>query len=381
VKSLKLYYLTTYLGLGAILPLIALALEARGFTPEQYRWLLALLPLSRLFSPPVWGVIADKWLGTSFLLRVNSWIAAAAIVCLSLPLGAVATCSAFAGWAFFSSSLVPLADAGTYRLLADQAQDFGYVRVFGSLGFALSAAAVGLISDPALRTPFLISAFAYAASALVAHGMPSARGESKAHPVSALRSMLHKPDVVLLYLGSVLYYTAHGAFDMYFGPHVSRLPNVNKTVVTYCWSIGVVCEMALLLLVPSLLRRYQARTLLLISALIAALRWYLLAHASTPLHVWLLAPSHAITFGLWYLAFVHENQEAAPPELRATVQGLGAACLGFGMITATLVGGSILQRWGGRALFEIAALFALLSSLLYGARSYLALRASRPLAA
>ena len=72
MNALRLYYLAIYVGLGAVLPLLALAMQARGLRPTQYAWLIALLPLSRMLAPPLWGMLADKWVGTSKLLRANT---------------------------------------------------------------------------------------------------------------------------------------------------------------------------------------------------------------------------------------------------------------------------------------------------------------------
>src|SRR5688572_28439608 len=110
-------------------------MQARGFRPSQYAWLMALLPLSRLLAPPVWGAIADKWLGTTKLLRINTLIAAASMLALRQLTGFGATVVSFVLWALCASSLIPLAEASTYRLLGSNAADFGYVRVFGSIGF------------------------------------------------------------------------------------------------------------------------------------------------------------------------------------------------------------------------------------------------------
>jgi len=45
VNALRLYYFAYYGGLGAVMPLLALAMQARGFRPSQYAWLMALIPL------------------------------------------------------------------------------------------------------------------------------------------------------------------------------------------------------------------------------------------------------------------------------------------------------------------------------------------------
>jgi PPP family 3-phenylpropionic acid transporter len=381
VAALKTYYLAVYLGLGAILPLLALALEARGFKPTQYAWLLALLPLSRILSPPLWGALADKWLGTTRLVRVNSWLAGLAMLALAQPLGFGATLATFAVWALFSSSLMPLVEAGTYRLLKERAENFGYIRVWGSIGYCVSAGAFGVFGvDDGMRAPFIAAAVFYLASAATSHFFADAHGTISAPLFATVRELVTKRDVVLLWAASLLYYVAHGAFDAYFGPHVKQL-GLGQRTVSFAWAVGVVCEVLVLFFVPALLRSFQASQLLAFSALIAAVRWVLLAYATTELEVLLLAPAHAVTFGLWYLAFVHDNQERAPSELRATVQGLAAACLGVGMITATLCGGYVLEHFGGRVLFEVAGACAFASLLLYLLRVHLMAKGARVVAA
>ena len=199
MNALKLYYLATYLGLGSVLPLFALAMEARGFRADQYRWLLVLLPLSRLLASPLWGGVADKWLGTARLLRINTFVATFAMTALALSSSVGAIVVTFALWAFFSSSLVPLAEAGTYRMLAGRAANFGYVRVFGSIGFAVAAALVAALGvDEKFRLPFMLSAISYGVSACVAMRLSDAQGSGSWLGLFASFSDVQNPNLVVV---------------------------------------------------------------------------------------------------------------------------------------------------------------------------------------
>jgi MFS transporter, PPP family, 3-phenylpropionic acid transporter len=335
-----------------------------------------------VLSPPLWGALADTRMGSTRLLRMNTWLSAIALLGLTQPLDFVSTLVLFAVWALFSSSLMPLAEASTYRLLTGQTEKFSFIRVWGSIGFAVSAGAMGVIGlgDQA-RMPFVIGTVSYVLAALVAARLPEARAESKAPLFRSVHGLAKRPDVALLWLASGLYYAAHGAYDSYFGPHVAALASVGAEAVSYAWGLGVLCEVAILFTMPALLRRFGATPLLVFSALVAALRWFLLAHVSTALHVWLLAPLHGVTYGVWYLAFVHDNQAGAPTELRATVQGLGAACLALGHISSILIGARVFQELGGTVLFEAAGTLALASLVLYALRGRVLARAARPVAA
>lgn len=381
MNALRLYLFAHYLGLGAVLPLLSIGFEARGFRPTQYAWLLVLIPVTRLFAPPLWGVLADRYLGALKLLRANTALTATAMLALFVAEDLVTTVAAFGAWALVSSSLVPLIEASAYRLLGARASSFGHVRVFGSIGFASSALALGLTGvDAEVRAPFAVAAFAYALASLSTFGVRDAAVPTRAPLRHAVKTLARRSDVALLWLAATFYYVAHGAFDTYFGPYARTLRGATTATVSAAWSIGVVTEVLVLWLVPRWLETRARPYLLVASGLTAALRWGLLALAQSDLHLLLLAPLHGITFGAWYLAFVHENQARADVTIRATVQGVAQACIGAGMVAATLLGGYVLERAGGRVLFAGAAACALVAATLYAFREWLLLRASPRLA-
>jgi PPP family 3-phenylpropionic acid transporter len=332
---------------------------------------MLLLPLSRLFTPPLWGALADLHLGARRLLRANTLLTALALVVVSMATGLPALASGFALWAVASSSLVPLVEASAYRMLGTAASGFGYIRVFGSIGFAVSALSLGWLGvDREVRAPFALAAASYLAAFAATMRFEDAELPRRAlGPV--LRALAKRADVMLLWLGSTVYYLAHGAFDAYFGPHARSLPGTSVATVSVAWAIGVLAEIVLIWLVPRWLEARSTGWLLIGSALVAAVRWALLARARSSVELLVLQPLHGVTFGVWYLAFVHENQSRAPSEIRATVQGVAQACIGAGMLGSTLLGGYALEYLGGRALFELAAYAALLAAGCYGMREWL----------
>lgn len=369
MPALRLYYVVVYLGLGAVYPLMAILLAGRGLRPSTYAWLMALVPLSRVIGPPLWGALADKRIGTVRLLRINSAVAGLAMGVLARVDSLPPTALAFAVWAAASSSLVPLVDASTYRALGAATHRFSRVRVFGSLGFALSAATTSALA-PAddSRAPLWFAGASYVTAALVAVGLPEGAAPAHGSLRRAFRAMSRDGRVVKLWIGSALYYAAHAVFDVYFGPFARALPGVTSGTIGLCWSLGVVAEIGVMWVVPRLLVGERASRWLVVAALVAAARWALTAVVTSAAGLYLLAPLHGLTFGLWFLAFAHENQRAAASDLRATAQGVGSAWLGLGTISSTLVGGVVMERAGGRVLFGAGALLALLAAAVYAAR-------------
>jgi PPP family 3-phenylpropionic acid transporter len=363
VGALRLYYLCSYAGLGAVLPLLALSMEARGFRPTQYAWLLALLPLSRLFAPPLWGALADRSLGTSKLIRINTALAAGAMLILASARSFAVTVIGFVIWALMSSSLVPLADAGAYRILGPNAAAFARVRLFGSIGFLLTALGLSAFGvDAELRIPFVVAAAGYVSASFAARRLVDGVPPARSPLLPALRSLLARPDMFWLWLGAVFHYAGHGTFDHYFGPHARSIEGVSASMISAAWGIGVSVEVVALWFVPRILGRPWVLPL---AAAVAFMRWIAISEARTPWAMLLQQPLHAITFAVWYASFVHENQRHADSTIRATVQGVAMAAMGLGTISATLLGGPVLEHFGGRVLFRCAAGAALLAGLCY----------------
>src|SRR5690606_23513883 len=140
--------------------------------------------------------------------------------------------------------------------------------------------------------------------ALVSHRMPSSARAPRV-PAGAARASSVRPDVLLLWIASTLYGAAHGLFDVYFGPAVRTLPEVPAELIGTVWGVGVLCEVVVVWFMPRVLASSVTPWVLPAAAAIAALRWWLLADATTSRELLLNAPLHGITFGAWYLAFVH----------------------------------------------------------------------------
>ncbi|MGD9164200.1 MAG: MFS transporter, partial [Chromatiales bacterium] len=53
------FYLFYFASLGALLPFWGLYLQARGFTPAEIGELMAVIMVTKLIAPNIWGWIAD----------------------------------------------------------------------------------------------------------------------------------------------------------------------------------------------------------------------------------------------------------------------------------------------------------------------------------
>ena len=76
--------------------------------------------------------------------------------------------------------------------------------------------------------------------------------------------------------------------------------------------------------------------------------------------------THGLTFAAVWAAGVSYAGELAPPGLEATAQGLfNATLMGFGGIAGALIGGLLLERFGGAGMYAFGAAAAAVGMLVF----------------
>ncbi len=373
--ALAAYYFLSFAALGGLFPFLPIFLTHRGLTPEQISWVMLLVPLTGLSAPAAWGIVADALGARTRVLRIATVGAAFSVLALGPAYSLPEILVAMGLFCIFRAPLVTLADAKTHALLGAPRERFARTRVWGSLGFGAAALIVGQLGGPS-HVSFFLGANAalyllaaatlrptHAPSLAPSSGLPEERDAPQSVSRAALLAVGNMR--LTLTLGATfVYYSAHAAYDVYYTLHLQRL-GFDSGFVGLSWAIGVLFEIAVMLVSPALLRARPAALWLTLSALVASARWWLLSWVRSPWSIAATQTLHGITFGLWYLALVKRVQDRSPERLRASLQGLAMTALGVGQAVGYLVGGALFSR-GGLLLFRVASVTALISAGLYG---------------
>ncbi len=374
--SLAAYYLLSFGALGGFFPFIPIFLTRRGLTPQQASWVMTLVPLAGLLAPALWGLIADALRARTQVLRLAT-VGAAAGVATLLPAKTLPTLlAAMATFCLFRAPLVALADAATHSALGPSRERFARVRVWGSIGFALSALVVGRLGGPEHPMLFigfnvalyLLAALVVRAPRVPAEDSPDTSSQGAFAPRGLTREAFataRRAGLGLVLLATFVYYCGHATFDAFYSLHLGNL-GFDDGFVGLAWTVGVVCEIGVMFVAPSMLSRHRPSALLTFAALVATARWALIARVTSVSALLATQSLHGVTFGLWYVALVKLVQDRSPDRLRATLQGLTMTAVGLGQTLGFLGGGALFDQPGGGALlFDLAAGAALLSAALY----------------
>jgi PPP family 3-phenylpropionic acid transporter len=141
----------------------------------------------------------------------------------------------------------------------------------------------------------------------------------------------------------------------------------SKAQVGWLWALGVICEILIFLIMPKLSKRFSLKYILLVTLLIAFIRFNLIGWAVGIGVVVLLAQAlHAATFGAYHASAVALTHQYFKGQHQSKGQGLYTSIsYGVGGTFGGLVSGYAWEAVGPQWTFSISALMALLGALVF----------------
>lgn len=358
------YYLLMFMTVGVSLPFLPGYFKTLGFTGAQSGALLSIGPMFALFMPPLWGQLADRTRRPGAVLFITTAGSALGFFLLSRATTFDEAFLALCVNAGFASSLTSLADSIAMHQVQQRGGTYAAIRVWGSIGFVLTALPFGFLMKEVDRTAVLLP-FALMTTAAIWTGAALSRirverPDGPRPTIANAFALLKRREVSFFLAATALHWIACAPYHGSLAPHVKDL-GLPAWVVGVSASIGVASEIAVMFTWPRWAARIPTRRLLLWCFAASAIRWAMMAFVTHPLLLAAAALFHGLTFGAFYLASVGWMSQHAPGSLRATGQALfAAATFGIGGVIGYRVSGALYDQLGGPKLFLVASLLALL---------------------
>jgi len=357
------FYLFYFATLGILLPYWGLYLLALGFAPARIGELLAIMQLTKLVAPNVWGWLGDR---TGERIRIVRW------ACLATMLSFVGVYAAGGSYlwlalvtvwfSFFWNAALPQFEAVTLNHLGEHIHYYSRVRLWGSVGFIGAAVGMGPVVGAwgvATVPAVLLGLFALLwLNSLLA---PESRSAPDVHPAPPIGQVLRRPTVIAFFAACFLNQAAHAPYYGFFSLYLETV-GYSREFIGLMWGLGVAVEVGMFAVMHRLLPHFGPRRLLLAALAIAALRWQLIGHFAADLPVLLFAQTlHAFTFGVFHAASIHLIQQFFPGSLQGRGQALySSLSFGAGNAVGSLAAGYLWQGLGPVVMFDLAAALAVL---------------------
>jgi PPP family 3-phenylpropionic acid transporter len=355
------FYFVYYVAVGAFIPFWPLYLHSLGYTAAQIGMALAATGLVRVVVPIGWGWIMDR------SGRRMPWIAGAMTVSAVL-FSMVPWSPSFAvlialhvAYAVFWNVALPAFDVVTLNHLARTGRDYARIRLWGSVGFVLSVAALGPILDVTGvgPVPWVVVA-GMLGMVWIAMYVPDVQDIRP--PDSSLEGFLaraRKPAVLALlttcFLSQLSFAPFYAFFSIYLEQHA-----YSRGVIGALWALGVVAEVIVFLYTGRIIRRFGARPVLVATLLCSAIRWGLLAlFVDVGALLVISQVMHFMSFAVYHAVTVHYIHELFPGRMQGRGQALLAAVsFGLGGGIGSLVTGAAWDSLGPTAVYLAATTVA-----------------------
>ena len=359
---LSRFYFFYYFFVGIFTPYWGLYLQSKSFTAIQIGILLSFFQISRIFAPNFWGWLADH---TNQRVR---WIKLTALIGLLGYLGIFFADSFFLiflvmmSMSIFTSSTIPLAESLTLSHLSKTNGSYSNIRLWGSIGFIVASFFIGILIDK-YTINIIVWALLLTQGVILfsSFSIPDKKFELFGETKRSIWKILRKPEIISLLFGCALMVSSHGLLYNFYSIFLKE-QNYSSSLIGILWSIGVISEILMFILMPKILKKINYKHVLLISLLLAVIRFFLIGNYVEILFVLVLAQIlHAATFGSFHFATVQLISHYFNREHQARGQTIyNSITYGIGGAIGALGGGFMIDKFGANNTFMLSAILPLI---------------------
>lgn len=358
-------YLLFYAANAALLPMLALYYQSAGVSGVQLGLLTSLWPAGSMVGAWMWGAVAD---GSGRHRRVLAITIVGAALSVQLFWGVssfVVFVPVVSVFSIVSSPVAPMLDQGVLLDLDGSEDRFGRVRLWGAVGWGVTAPLAGLVMDRVgLRAAFPIYGLLMLGLLFVSRRLPVEGERLGAAVLTGLREIF-RSRAWRRFLGIVLIAaTGSTMVHHYLFVYLDSI-GASGALRGLALSVATTSELAVFAFADRLLKRFRPSLLILVAMAAASLQLLLFGAIGNPLLALLPPLLHGLSFSLRLVAGVAIARRLAPRGMGATSQSIfTAAQMGAAGIAGALIGGALFRFFSPRAAFAWVGLAVLLGLIL-----------------
>ncbi|SHN09210.1 MFS transporter [Gracilibacillus kekensis] len=359
-RQLRFLKALTFLNMsnkGLILPFLPLFLSFRGFSPIEIGTILGIAPMVSIIAQPFFGFISDKYKTIKGLLLFLYFAVIAVSFSIFFSTSYIVVFISFLLFHFVMSPAGPLLDSMAIKSLGTKNRgEYGKIRLWGSIGFALTAVASGpVLALIGIENIYIV--FWVLILLLISLTLFLKDNNHSADPVSltGVKEVLSNKNFMLFLFLCFLVMIPHRMNDTMLVLHLENL-GATTFLIGAAWGLAAFSEVPVFYFLTQKIMQFHHLFLLSIVALLFTLRWLLYGFIESAEWIVLLQISQGLTFGLFWLVALQTAVSFVPNRLRSTGQALlMSTCFGLGGAVGGTTGGTIFDNFGSQTMYQIMA--------------------------
>jgi PPP family 3-phenylpropionic acid transporter len=346
-------FLIVYTAASVLLPFLAVYFEQRGLSGTQIGLLAGIPPLMTMLGTSAWGTLADATRRHKqvFLLVIIGTIVSVALIPFSHSFLSLSLMIALHSFCFMS--LIPLLDNNALEILGDRSDQYGRIRLWGSIGWGTGAPLIGPVVERfGLEWTFYGHATLMLVGLLIALPLPVAQKSAGGGFNQGIKRLLRDQRWYVFLM--IIFIAGFGdAIARNYSFLYLKDLGASSTLMGLSLTIAIASELVILTFSGYLLRRFGPLVLLVIGTSTQAARllgWSVIGDPYVALSLQLL---NGLSFAALWLAGVAYAKEIAPEGLGATAQGLlSGVYFGLSAAVGAILGGIWYEQFGSWGMYR-----------------------------
>ena len=253
----------------------------------------------------------------------------------------------------------------TIEVLGKEKSSYGIIRVWGSIAFIVMVLFMGYLIDVLsiriiLMAVFIGSILQTGFSLRVPHVRRVRTDDFRLNP----RRFFRKRMVVFL-LCAFLMLMSHGAYYGFFSIHLENL-GYDSAFIGMAWALASIAEIVVMVRSRWIFSRLSYENVLILSFVVATIRWFLSGVAMSPYWILLLQITHCVTYGLFHMASILYMDSLSPEDTKTFGQAVNnATTYGLGLMAGFFVSGFLYEHTSAVTMFFVSGLLSLVAGLIF----------------
>jgi PPP family 3-phenylpropionic acid transporter len=364
LRGLNFSYYSTQ---AILLPFLPLYFLAKGLTMVEIGFLMTIGPFVAIFAQPMWGYISDRFKTVKSVILLLWILTILSSVGLFMADHFVEYFIYVLLLFFFMMPSMPLLDSISIKVTESRGASYGSVRLWGSVGFTVTAVVSGLImaSIGGIENIRLIYWSIWILPMILIIFLRDEPAPGVTITAKAVYSIFRNRQFLWFLLLVFILMMPHRLNDSLFGVYLGDLGASDK-MIGLAWALAAVSEVPTFAILGRYLHRFHELALLSVVSFLYVIRWILYGMISDPGILMYLQASHSITFAVFWIVAIQYVVRLVPKELRSTGQSFfSAVFIGLAGISGGLVGGALNEQFGGASMYYFGAVMALIGGILF----------------
>lgn len=314
-----------------------------------------------IIAPFIIGLIADKYFNAERILGVLHLVGAFLMYKMAYAEDFGAFYPYVLGYMIAYMPTLALVNSVAFRQMKNPSKDFGFIRVFGTIGWILAGILISFLgwdsqeglTEGLLKNTFLMTAVASAFLGLFSFFLPKTPPNKSGENASIMEktglsaiTLLKNKNFLIFFVSSILICIPLAFYYQNANPFLTEIGMTNATAKQ---AIGQLSEVLFMLLLPVFLLRFGIKKTLLFGMIAWAVRYLLFAYGNADELSFMLLVGialHGICYDFFFVSGQIYTDSKAGAGNKSAAQGLiTLATYGVGMLIGFWVAGQITDNY------------------------------------